>query len=172
MDQPQSEIEIAPVRAALQQMDAQLDLRWNPRAKLLPSGYDAVGQPIPQRSEGRWEVIRHIDRDRPAVIYVVRTDATEGESGQYKPVGWWLVEFMRKWDAAQAHFADEYDKAWKAHEDAEARRYQLTDEGGVQEALEAFYRRQFGGETWIGRGADFAAPATPVPSPAQAEGGS
>lgn len=154
MLQPQSDDEIRPIVAELRRLDERLDIRWNPRAKVNPGGgFDVYGNPNPAfRIEGRWEVIlSRSDGQPPDVVYQVRWDGDGKEA--YRPVGWWLVEFMRRWDSTQAHFRAEWEKAWAEHDAVEQRGQQL-DDAATQEFLDemAF---DFGGPYWIGRGAEF-----------------
>lgn len=150
MLQPQSDDEIRPIEAKLREMDPLLSIRWNPRSKVIPSrSFDAYGLPHPPIIEGRWEVVREMPRgERPGVVYVVRHDGEGGDA--YRPVGWWLVEYMQRWDSAQRHFLDEIRKEWAEHDAAEARAAQL-DDNATRQFLDEQYHK-VGGRHWIGRG--------------------
>lgn len=87
----------------------------------------------------------------PGVIYVVREDGKGKDA--YKPVGFWLVDFFKKWDAGQKHFLDAMRKAWAEHDAAEEARGQISDEGGAQQFLEEQHFK-LGGKHFIGRGFD------------------
>lgn len=135
---PQSDIEVEPVRAAIRGLDPLLDIVWNPQAKQFNHGrFDAWGVPLPPTYSGRWQVVRYAtyERDRPAVIYTLGAD-DPGEP--YRDVGPWLVSFLQKWDRAQAHAAEEMERAWREHERAEES-LGVMDEGLAEEALEKLY---------------------------------
>lgn len=106
MDAPQSRAEIDPIETAIrQQIDDLLRIRWNPRSYVTrPGGYDVYGLPIPPQYEGRWEVVRDV-QGVPAVIYQVRWDGDGCEA--YRAVGWWLLDFLKKWDRANQHWIEE-----------------------------------------------------------------
>lgn len=109
MDAPQSRDEIDPVETAIrQQIDDLLRVRWNPRSTVTrPGAYDVYGLPIPPQYEGRWEVVRPVQGEL-AVIYQVRWDGDGGEA--YRAVGWWLLDFLKKWDRANAHWMVEQQR--------------------------------------------------------------
>jgi len=163
MDAPQSSNEVQPVVAALRRLDGRLDVVWNPRALIVRHGaIDVYGTVIQPTHDGRWEVVirdtaagMHADRDY-AVVYQVR-----GPEDEYKAVGPWLVEFMQKWDSAQAHFREEMARAWAMNDLNEANAARV-DDAAVEDRMDriAFASNYRGGvETWKGRGADFGAMA-------------
>lgn len=96
--------EVAPVERQLRDtLDASLRIVWNPKAFLSRVGsYDAEGRAIPPLYEGRYQVV--IPGKLDGVDTVVHTlGAEEGPHKPYKPVGEWLVTFMREWDTANVH---------------------------------------------------------------------
>lgn len=157
---PQSDIDVRPVVEELRLLDRRLDVQWNPHAKLInrPT-IDVRGGITPAEYDGRWEVViwhtgsgLHKERDY-SVVYQVR-----GEHDEYKPIGPWLVEFMRKWDAQQSHYRAQMDALWAAHEKADEARG--IDEDGIEEHVDRvhFQANYAGGVgNWQGKGADFAA---------------
>lgn len=150
---------------ALHRLDSLLDLRWNPQALVMRHGqYDANGKVLPPIYDGRWEVVRrntpHVggavfegkrgDSD-VAVIYQVR-----GPKEEYKPIGWWLVEFMQQWDSQQAHFRDELEKM-RAQDAAEDEARLRGDDAAIEEIVHgiAFGLKHEGGRSvWYGGGFD------------------
>lgn len=111
---PQSIEEIGPIEYALRDLDPLLRLRWNPEAYVVaPGRFDCYGKPVPPRREGRWEVIR-LSADPPIVVYLVVWDGAR--HGDYRPIGWWLVEFMRQWDRANQHWMGEQQRLLEEEE--------------------------------------------------------
>jgi len=159
MTQPQSDAEIAPIVARLRELDPLLSIRWNPTSRMVqPPHFDATGKPYAPKYEGRWEVMREQGHGlEPGIVYVVRFDGSAGLTNDgrpvddtYRPVGWWLVEYMQRWDAAQRHFLEERARAWKEHEEAEAAAIAM-DDAANQEFMDKFYHT-VKGRYWIGRG--------------------
>jgi hypothetical protein len=160
---PQSEAEIAPHLSALRRLDPLLDLRWNAQAFVRSyGGFDAFGRALSPTYEGRWEVIRYDsatalhDRAYTVILTVTAIDPTDRgglmqDRGPYAPIGEWLVTYLQRFDAAQRHFIAEMDRAWAAHDAAEAA-VDADERAGHQEALEKVYREHGGGEYWMGRG--------------------
>lgn len=163
MDAPQSRSEILPFVRELQRLDPLLDIRWNPRCLLIePPRFAVTGGTVPGKYDGRWEVVRAkseswrsagqpLSDDFVVVIYQVRD-----EHGGYKPVGAWLVEFLRKWDSQQAHFRDELEKLRREEEREEAA-FMAVDESAIEHAVHqlAFASKHEGGRSvWFGQGYD------------------
>lgn len=166
MLQPQTDDEIRPVVEQLQLLDARLDVQWNPQAVLRKAGaYTALGKNVPAEYDGRWEVIL---RDRATALtdreYVVLCVVTKAErygrrqvlimekDGPYAPVGEWLVEYMRTWDAAQKRQLEENQKVLDREDElANSAAEHIADRAAHQEAAERVYRK-VAGEHWIGRG--------------------
>lgn len=160
---PQSGAEVADVLTALRRMDPLLGLRWNPKAVLVARGsYSVLGQRVDAQYAGRWQVIRfqtptglHAGRDY-TVICTVTEPFHDGHGwmmqadGPYGALGLWLVEYMQRWDAAQAHFAAELDRLWAEHDAAEATD-RADEQARHQEGAERIYHRT-AGSYWMGRG--------------------
>lgn len=165
MQAPQSDADLQPVIQALRRLDHRLDVRWNPRAKIVERGrIDAYGKVSQPRHDGRWEVGIVEGDNRWLVIYQIRSD--DG-SEAYKPVGLWLVEFMQKWDSHQAHFRSVVDQAWKEHDDVDTRA-ETIDDAAVRETVEVGHFAAYaegGRATWKGQGADFTSMAKAAMSP-------
>lgn len=147
---------------ALRRLDPLLDVVWNPTAYLDRHGtFDVTGRgTTPPEYAARWQVIRrdkkaslHDDRDYTLVCTVTELDRSGKypvmlSRGGYAPLGEWLVDYMRLWDAAQSTLADRLAHLHAEHEKIDA----LTDDSALhQEAAEVIYRR-YGGEYWMGRG--------------------
>lgn len=131
MDAPQSPADVRPVEQALQQLDALLTIRWNPHAYLCtPGSYDVYGHLIPARYDGRWQVVRNGE-----VVYTLAWDG-EGQKA-YRPVGWWLVDFMRQWDAANRNVLAEIQKM----RDAETAERETADRRAAEERNERFAKQ-------------------------------
>jgi hypothetical protein len=167
--QPQSDEEIREVVEGLRLLDPLLDVIWNARAKMISrGGYSVLGERTDAEYEGRWQVIRyqtatklHDDRDYTVILTVAECDRSGKypimkDDGAYAPLGQWLVDYMKLWDAAQRAFNDAMDHQWREHEKIDA----LThDRAEHQEALEKVYRESpNGSEYWMGgaqgRGSD------------------
>lgn len=117
-DPPQSGEDVQQVVEALQVLDPLLDIRWEPRAKMVKrGGYTATGQVIEPEYDGRWEVVRYdafgTARWRPYTRICFVTEKVKvcpdlwamPANGAYAPLGTWLVEFMRQadqWNQEQA----------------------------------------------------------------------
>jgi hypothetical protein len=161
---PQSSEEIRPVVEALRRLDPLLDIRWNEKAVMMRRGdYDVLGGRTDPVYDGRWDVIRydtatklHDDKNY-TVLCTITEPYRDGHGwmmrvdGPYGPIGMWLVEYMQRWDTAQAHFAEEMDRLWAEHDAAESINLE-ADTAANQQALEKVYREHGGGEYWIGRG--------------------
>ena len=106
-----------------------------------------------------------------AVIYQVRFDGEGGEA--YRAVGWWLVEFLRKWDRANQFYIDEMTRMY-AEDDAAERDLAQYAEDEQREAWDRTARDTLKMEQWIGRG--FGTPSrassTDSTTPASTEAGS
>lgn len=172
MDAPQSRDEIDPIETAIrEQIDDQLRLRWNPRSFVTrPGAFDAYGLPIPPQHEGRWEVVRPLPglEGEPAVIYQVRYDGDGNEA--YRAVGWWLLDFLRKWDRQNQHWMDEMKRMYAADEAAE-RAEANDDEEHAREQWDVYAHALAGNdgrEQWpvSGFGSPASGASAPAPSPA------
>lgn len=150
MDAPQSRDEIDPIETAIrQQIDDQLRIRWNPRSYVTrPGAFDASGAPIGPSHEGRWEVVRELD-GQLAVIYQVRFDGEGNEA--YRAVGWWLLDFLRKWDRANRFWLEEMTRMYGEDEAAERALVEQA-EGEQREHLDRVARDDLKMSQWIGRG--------------------
>jgi len=116
------EQEVRPVEIELQKLDRSLRIIWNPKAFLArPGKYDVSGKAVPPTYEGRYQVV--INGKSDGVDTIIWTVATEDVTERkYRPVGPWLVEFMRVWDAENVHRM-------------EAMRKMMDEQAAVQEAL-------------------------------------
>jgi hypothetical protein len=116
------ESEIKPVEKELQFLDRNLRIIWNPRAFLArPGKYDVSGKAVPPTYEGRYQVV--INGKSDGIDTIIWTVATEDVTDrQYRPVGPWLVEFMRIWDTENVHRM-------------EAMKQMIDEQMAVQEAL-------------------------------------
>lgn len=116
------EQEVRPVEIELQKLDRGLRIIWNPKAFLArPGKYDVSGKAVPPTYEGRYQVV--INGKSDGVDTIIWTVATEDVTERkYRPVGPWLVEFMRVWDAENVHRM-------------EAMRKMMDEQAAVQEAL-------------------------------------
>lgn len=154
---PQSDDEVRPVEDALKRLDPLLAIQWNPRSLVDygPKAFDVYGLPKEREHRGLWEVVRYETHERsgkPALICRVCSD--DGNQ-TYRPVGWWLVEYMQRWDAAQAHYAAEMEKAWAAHEARFETQASTFDQAKGEEALDRIFTRFVdGGSNWQGKGVD------------------
>jgi hypothetical protein len=139
---PQSPADVEPVEAELRLLDDRLRLVWNPRAFLAtPGSFTAEGQPIPARYDGRWQVILLNGDPEPPIICSLTEDGSAQKA--YKPVGPWIVEFLRKWDSQNVHYATAMAEAWAA--DDQRRTAVLAPNDAMLEDVE---RRAF---QWSGR---------------------
>lgn len=162
--QPQTAEEIRPFVEALKRLDGWVDVLWEPKARIVKRpGFDASGRRTgSEEYEGRWRVIRyntdrlHLDREYTVIVEVTEFDGTTlnlmKHQGKYEPMSWKVVEYMQRFDAAQARFAEEMDKVWLEHEQAESLDSLIKDSAAHQEAAEKVYREHGGGEYWMGRG--------------------
>lgn len=177
---PQSDDEIRPIVAALREMDPLLDVRWNPKARVIEKGrYTVLGKRIDPIYEGLWMVIRyddprqghtgfHPDAGFTRICWVTEPVRKDGvlamiayrDGGQYAPVGEWLLEVMRSADARNVEtFRKIREKLW-AQNDAVELAAEKIDEAMAREGLDHahFVANYTGGVgNWQGRGADFAA---------------
>lgn len=165
MDQPQSPAEIQPVVDAIRhELDRRLDVRWNPHVLVLEAArIDASGHTVPARYDGRWEVIIRDtenlrtaggphDASAAAVVYQVRDAVTN----DYKPIGWWLVDYLRRWDTNQRHYRDELERL-RREEEREQRALEEGDPAGIEEmALRMAFagKHEAGRSYWFGQGVD------------------
>lgn len=114
---PQSPTDVDPIERELRLLDDRLRIVWNPRAFLAcPGSFDAQGNAIPPRYDGRWQVILLNGDPTPPIIYTVAEDGQKA----YRPVGPGLVTFMRLWDAQNVHRAREIARMEADAERAEA----------------------------------------------------
>ena len=160
MDAPQSGEDVQRVVEGLKTLDPLLDIRWNPDAvKLSQGSYTVMGKLIPATYDGRWEVIRYdsettrptAHRGDPVIIYQVR-DEHDG----YKPLGEWLVQFMRSWDAANVDTARRLMAMLHDDDQADASA-ENTAIDGIRDSLDRahFVGAYAGGVgNWQGRGMD------------------
>ncbi len=170
---PQSEDEIAPIRAALRARcnDPLLDLRWNGQSFKRKDTFGVTGAPMHAKWEGRWEVIRydtdrlHLDRPYAVILTMYAIDPPNQirkypimqDRGDYLPVDWRIVDYMQLVDRAQGRLAEELmQQAWAEHDLAE--RLEHPRDAHV-EALEKVYRTH-GGEYWMGGAQGKADPVT------------
>lgn len=156
MDAPQSAADVEPIeRAIREQVWGELCLCWNPRSVVTrPGGFDPYGRPVPPKLEGRWEVgfWRRVDGEREPrwiSIYQVCYDG-EGKSA-YRAVGWWLVDFLKKWDRANAHWQAE-QAALAEEEEALRAAADLQAKLELQESLEKKGRDELKMKVWLGGG--------------------
>lgn len=170
MLQPQSDDDVRPVVEALRRLDPLLDVIWNPKAFIERTGtFSATGKALREPEYGaRWQVIRrdkaaslHDEREYTLIVTVCACDWSGKyprmlDKGAYAPLGDWLVRYMRQWDAAQSHLADQMARMWAEHEKVDA----LSDDTAAhQEGAERIYRK-FGGEYWMGGAQGRANPVT------------
>lgn len=148
------------MEAGLRQLDAGLRIRWNPKARHHKQAhYDVEGKLIVDESyEGRWQVgkpnLDETDPERFVVIYTVEFDGER--EGEYRAVGMWLVDFFRKWDSANAHFREEWEKEWAHHDKVVAEGEVWQDESAALEGLDKMYLKMAERHTrYPGRGANF-----------------
>lgn len=159
MDAPQSRDDVDPIELAIRrEIDEQLRIRWNPQSCVTrPGAFDAYGFAIGPKYEGRWEVVREI-QDQIAVIYQLRWDGDGNEA--YRAVGWWLLDFLRKWDRANQHWIGEMQRMY-AEDDAAERTIKADAEAGEREHWErraSELAGNAGRESWFVTGF-----ATPTP---------
>lgn len=134
----------------LRRLDDRLRILWNPRAVMTTRGtFDAVGHSSEPKYDGRWQVERIPGEGQlmNSIVYVVRTQYTE----EYRPIGFWLVEFFKKWDSAQVDFLETMRKEWQHHDDVVDAAGKISDERGATQFLEEQWT-QLGGKHFIGRG--------------------
>jgi hypothetical protein len=128
------ESEIKPVEKELQFLDRNLRIIWNPQAFITrPGTYDAMGTAIPPTYEERYQVV--VKGKTDGLLTIVWTVVEgDGVEKRYKPIGPWLVEFMRKWDAENVHrmtamkkvLDDQYAVAQAIENDTNERRKENT----------------------------------------------
>lgn len=157
---PQDRTELQPIVDAVRVLDSALDIVWNPCGKVVQAArYSAVGTLVPAVYDGRWEVRRTLEgrRDRVREADTVLVYQLVDDAGGYKPVGWWLVDFLQQWDSQNADFRARWDAVWAENDrlhEADGR----MDDGAIEEAVHqmAHGLQHEGGRTiWIGQGADF-----------------
>jgi hypothetical protein len=112
VDAPQSGQDVQQVVEDLQRLDPLLDVRWEPKGKMVKRGsYDALGRVIRPVYDGRWQIIHYDTSVKTADWrqYTLICTVTEpvrmagglmamSADGEYAPLGPWLVEFMRQAD--------------------------------------------------------------------------
>lgn len=158
---PQSDDEIRPVECALRELDDRIRVKWNPRALITRPGYiDATGKCVPPEHDGRWCVVVERPGEEDHCIYQVRWDGEGNEA--YRPVGPWLIEFMRLWDRQNQHYVAEMQRMLADDDTLQRHAQQAQDE----EDREFWGRVGFalGGEELIGRGFGTGITQSPVPS--------
>jgi hypothetical protein len=132
----------APQRHPLQHRG----LQWNPEAVITRYGsFDAFGQGTAPVYEGRWEVIR-FSADPPLVVTRLADPVTKA----YRPVGWWLLEFLQQWDRQNAHWM-EAQKRLVDEAEAERAADDALRAASAEQEVEIVSRR-LGGEKYMGRG--------------------
>lgn len=141
-------------------MDSGLRIRWNPTARHeSQSHWDISGKRIVNETfDGRWQVVKPKldanDPEREVVIYTVEFDGER--EGEYRAVGMWLVDFFRKWDSANVHFREEWEKEWARHDAVVATASDWQDESAALDGLDRMYLKMAERHTqYPGRGADF-----------------
>jgi len=149
---PQSGDDVRVVVEALQQLDHLLDIRWEPRAKMVKrGGYTAEGKILNPEYEGRWEIVRDDHhgtapwREKTRICFVTTpVEIAPGlkamdADGDYAPLGMWLVEFMRAADKANQEGArrlsERLDQLNAAKDEAAIR----DGDAGMAEYLGAMY---------------------------------
>jgi hypothetical protein len=145
---PQSVEEVVPLVRAMRQSlnDELLGLQWNPEAVITRYGsFDAFGQGTAPVYEGRWEVIR-FSADPPLVVTRLADPVTKA----YRPVGWWLLEFLQQWDRQNAHWM-EAQKRLVDEAEAERAADDALRAASAEQEVEIVSRR-LGGEKYMGRG--------------------
>lgn len=170
---PQSEDEIAPIRAALRSRcnDPLLDLRWNAQCFRKKTAYDAQGLVAGETWEGRWQVVRydtdrlHLERSFAVICTVTAIDPPNAvrkypimtDHGDYMPIDYRIVDYMQLWDRANGRLAKEaMQQAWAEHDLAE----QPEDTRAAnQEGLEKVYHAA-AGKYWQGGAQGAADPVT------------
>jgi hypothetical protein len=184
MEAPQSPEDVAQVVAWLQrELDPQMDVRWNPRARMSARGrFDVLGRPIAPEYVGRWQVIRkrdnqgtapwHVDEGDPYVLVCTVTSPSRMEEmngmlaldadGPYAPLGRWLVDFLIQCNASLVgeakRFGEQLERANARRRDREIR----AGTAGEEELLEQIHHAgaaEAGRSKWFGQGADFASPS-------------
>lgn len=164
--QPQSQEEIQPVIEQLQKLDARLDIRWNPKAVMTKRGkYSPLGKRKDPEYDGRWEIILHsratsISNKEYTVLVVVTEASRIGgrqvlimtKDGAYAPVGEWLLEYMRTWDAAQSELYRRNKQTLDREDElANSAASVINDRAAHQEAAERVYH-EAAGPYFMGRG--------------------
>jgi hypothetical protein len=86
---------------------------------------------------------------RPLVVYQVKWDGQGLEA--YRPVGWWLVEYLRLWDRQNVAWMDEQKRMLDEEERATQHRDAAENEE-LEEALARQARDELHMEQWMGRG--------------------
>lgn len=129
--------EVAPVERELQRIDSGLRIVWNPKAFLARVGmYDATGRAVPPIYEGRWQVVIQGKTDGvDTIIYTLGSE--DGTRKPYKPVGPWLVDYMRAWDTANVHRMEAMKKLLQEQEAVE-RALAIDAQERRREASECF----------------------------------
>lgn len=155
------ELDVRPIeRAIQQQVDARLRIVWHPHAyHAQPGRFDAFGKPIPPRTEGRWQVV--IPGRRDGALTVIHTLGAEiGPDHPYRPVGWWLLDFLREWDMANAD-ALRRRAAVLAQNDQLDAAARAASEAQADEATHRYAANVLKDRAYPGIGADFSAAAPP-----------
>jgi hypothetical protein len=164
VQRPQSDAEIELVERELRVLDSGLRIRWNPTARVRKTAFfDVVGNVICAEHEGREQVVKIDTPDRDqcpngeAIVYTLEFDATSDEKyGAYRPVGLWLVDFLKKWDSAQAAFRGEWEKEWAGHDKVVKSFETWQDEAAAHEGLDRMWVEGSERKTqYPGRGANY-----------------
>lgn len=140
-------IEAIQAEKDIQLLDPNLRLVWNPSAFIsTPGCFDAYGNIVPARYEGRWQVqIKGYGDGELTVVHTLgsETDATK----PYRSPGPWLVQYLREWDAAQRHFMESMKKAMEEEERMKASAESELWEKGEEE-LNRFAAEQGAKNHW------------------------
>lgn len=153
---PQGWAEVGPIEAELRRLDDRLRIEWDPEAIMVKrGGYDAQGRIINPVYDGRWKVVIKGDPNRTAMwredsllTYVTaqviigsgkeKVYAMEA-NGPYRPIGEWLVEHLRAWDASNREWVKEQRLALDAYNDRQDAATLADAEAGEAEILDEMF---------------------------------
>lgn len=153
MDAPQSGDDVRLVVEELQRLDPQLDVRWEPKGKMVSRGsYDVMGRVKNPVYEGRWEIIHYDTSVKTAEwrawtriclvtqpIEVAPGLKAMSADGEYAPLGAWLVEFMRQADRANQEGARRLRERLDAMNDRQDQAGVDGDDDAIEEAASKQY---------------------------------